>query len=145
MTVLHRRIAPALLLGQVAYAALLEFAFTFLAPRTGELDHTESDPSGLLLYGLLVAAAVVGMTGGAVLLGSAKARAATPHAVRAGWLGLLSLGEAAIAIAFAGTALAGGSGPDPLIGMAGTLVAGCVAYVCCAETGSAVRRASRQA
>jgi hypothetical protein len=40
---------PLLLLSQVAYVALLEFAFTFLVPETGEIDHTESGSSSALL------------------------------------------------------------------------------------------------
>jgi hypothetical protein len=145
MTVLHRRVVPLLLLSQVAYVALLEFAFTFLVPETGEIDHTESGSSSALLYRALVITAVLGMVGGAVLLGSARARARTPRGIRVGWLALLVLGEVAIAVAFAESVIAGSPGPDTVIGALGILVSVCVVYSCLAEAGSAMRRATPEA
>ncbi|MFF8318696.1 hypothetical protein ACF06V_16190 [Streptomyces bobili] len=145
MNVLRRRAAPVLLLGQTAYVVLLEFAFTFLVPDTAELDHTESGSSGMLLYRVLVVVAVLGMLGGAVLLGSARVRDGIPRAVRAVWLALLALGEVAIAVAFAGSAVVGSPGPDTVISVLGILVSGCIAYSCIAEAGSAMRGAAPEA
>lgn len=140
MDLLRRKVAPVLLLSQLAYVTLLEFAFTFLALDTGELDHTESGSSGELLYRALIIAAVLGMIGGVALLGSARARDIAPRAVRAVWLALLALGEAAIAVAFAGSAATGSPGPDTVIGVLGLLVSGCIAYSCFIEAGTAMRR-----
>ncbi|WP_369268665.1 hypothetical protein AB5J55_00195 [Streptomyces sp. R11] len=96
-------------------------------------------PSSALLYRALIITAVLGMVGGAALLGSARARARTPRGIRAGWLALLALGEVAIAVAFAGSVIAGSPGPDTVIGALGILASGCVASSCLSVAGSAMR------
>ncbi|MER6633286.1 hypothetical protein ABT301_34570 [Streptomyces sp. NPDC000987] len=135
----RHRVAPVLLLCQVAYVALLEFAFTFLVPDTAEIDHTGPSPSGTALYASAVAVALLAMTGGAALLGSARARAGTPRALRAGWLIVLGVGELAIAVAFLKAAASGASGPDMLIGLPAAVASCAVAWSCLAETTALVR------
>jgi hypothetical protein len=138
-TVFHRRVVPVLLLGQVAYVALLELAFT-LVPDTTEIDHTDPSTAPAVLYALLVAVALLAMIGGAALLGSARVRERTPRALRVGWLTLLGLGELAIAVMFLKTVATGASGPDTLIGVLASLASCAVAWSCLTETGAVLRR-----
>ncbi|MFI1568945.1 hypothetical protein ACH4ZX_39050 [Streptomyces sp. NPDC020490] len=136
MTVFHRRVAPVLLLGQVAYVALLEFAFTFLVPDTAGIDHTGPSRSGTALYAAVVAVALLAMTGGAALLGSARVRAGTPRALRAGWLIVLGAGELAVAVAFLKAVVAGDPGPDTLIGLLAGVASCAIAWSCLSGTGA---------
>jgi hypothetical protein len=135
----HRRVVPVLLLGQVAYVALLEFAFTFLVPDTAEIDHTDPQTSGTVLYLVLVAAAVLAMAGGAALLGSAQVRDRTPRALRVGWLILLGLGEVAIAVMFLRAVVTGALSPDTLIGVLASVASCAVAWSCLTETSTVLR------
>ncbi|MEV6507803.1 hypothetical protein AB0M61_17025 [Streptomyces sp. NPDC051642] len=139
MTMFHRRVVPVLLLAQVAYVALLEFAFTFLALDTAEIDHTDPDTSGTVLYAVLVVVAVLAMAGGAALLGSARVRERAPRALRVGWLALLGLGEVAIAVMFLRTVATGASGPDTLIGVLASVASCAVALSCLTETSTVLR------
>ncbi|MGW5969498.1 hypothetical protein [Streptomyces sp. NPDC055186] len=87
---LARRIAPALLLLQAAYEGLLQLAFLTLWPDTAELDHT--DPSGFSpLNAALVVLTLVGLTGGAALLGLERVRSWAPRVLTVTWLALLGL------------------------------------------------------
>ncbi|WP_405988022.1 hypothetical protein [Streptomyces sp. NBC_00986] len=138
-TMFHRRVVPVLLLAQVAYVALLEFAFTFLALDTAEIDHTDPDTSGTVLYAVLVVVAVLAMAGGAALLGSARVRERAPRALRGGWLALLGLGEVAIAVMFLRTVATGASGPDTLIGVLASVASCAVALSCLTETSTVLR------
>ncbi|WP_406130593.1 hypothetical protein [Streptomyces sp. NBC_00989] len=138
-TMFHRRVVPVLLLAQVAYVALLEFAFTFLALDTAEIDHTDPDTSGNALYAVLVVVAVLAMTGGAALLGSARVRERAPRALRVGWLALLGLGEVAVAVMFLRTVATGASGPDTLIGVLASVASCAVALSCLTETSTVLR------
>ncbi|MFE7231066.1 hypothetical protein ACWCRF_32010 [Streptomyces sp. NPDC002405] len=100
---LTRRVAPALLLLQVAYAGLLEIAFLTLGPDTAELDHT--DPSGFSpLNAALVVLTLVGLTGGAALLGLERARSWAPRALTVAWLALVGLGQTVLAVESLATA-----------------------------------------
>ncbi|MFE9311624.1 hypothetical protein ACFYM5_28835 [Streptomyces sp. NPDC006706] len=94
---LTRRIAPALLLLQAAYEGLLQIAFLTLGPDTAELDHT--DPSGFSpLNAALVVLTLVGLTGGAALLGLERVRSWAPCALTVTWLALLGLGQTVLAV-----------------------------------------------
>ncbi|WP_329537053.1 hypothetical protein OG568_51820 (plasmid) [Streptomyces sp. NBC_01450] len=139
MTMLHRRVVPVLLLAQVAYVALLEFAFTFLALDTAEIDHTDPQTAGTVLYAVLVVVAVLAMAGGAALLGSARVRDRTPRALRVGWLALLGLGEVAVAVMFLRTVVTGASGPDTLTGVLASVASCAVALSCLTETSTVLR------
>ncbi|MFJ5103975.1 hypothetical protein [Streptomyces sp. NPDC088554] len=121
---LTRRIAPALLLLQAVYAGLLQIAFLTLGPDTAELDHT--DPSGFsALNAALVALTLVGLTGGAALLGLERARSWMPRALMMAWLGLLGLGQTALAVVLLATT----SSPVGLTLPAALLVAAACATV----------------
>ncbi|MET7828964.1 hypothetical protein ABZT23_30360 [Streptomyces sp. NPDC005386] len=139
MTMFRRRVVPVLLLSQIAYVALLEFAFTFLVPNTAEIDHTDPNTSGTVLYLVLVAAAVLTMAGGAALLGSAQVRDRTPPALRVGWLILLGLGEIAIAVMFLRAVVTGTLSPDTLIGVLASVASCAVAWSCLIETSTVLR------
>ncbi|MER5343033.1 hypothetical protein ABT030_22390 [Streptomyces mirabilis] len=139
MTVFHRGVVPVLLLVQVAYVALLEFAFTFLTPDTAEIDHTDPSTSATALYAVLVAVALLALAGGAALLGSAQVRERTPRAVRVGWLTLLGLGELAVGAMFLRNVAAGASGPDTLIGVLASVASCAIAVSCLTETSTVLR------
>jgi len=139
MTMFHRRAVPALLLVQVAYVALLEFAFTFMVPDTSEIDHTDPSTSGTVMYAALVAMALVAMTGGAALMGSARVRDRAPRALRVGWLALLGLGELVIAVMFLNTAATGTLGPDTAIGAVASAASCAIALSCLTETTTVLR------
>ncbi|MGW4818422.1 hypothetical protein ACWEP4_05425 [Streptomyces sp. NPDC004227] len=140
MTMFHRRVVPVLLLGQVAYIAMLELAFTFLVPDTAEIDHTDPGTSSAVLYAVLIAVALLAMIGGAALLSSARISEKTPRALRAGWLILLGLGELAIAAMFLTPVATGASGPDTLIGVLASVLSCAVALTCLTETSATLRR-----
>ncbi|MFB6814819.1 hypothetical protein ACFCV8_09765 [Streptomyces sp. NPDC056347] len=135
----HRKVVPALLLVQVAYVALLELAFTFLVPDTGEIDHTDPRTSATVMYAALVVAAVVAMTGGAVLMGSARVRDRAPRVLRGCWLALLGIGEIAVAVMFLRAVATGSMGPDTLIGVLAAAVSCAVALSCLTEAGTVLR------
>lgn len=139
MHMLNRRIAPVLVLIQVAYVALLEIAFTTLTPDTAELDHTDPSTSGRLLYTAVIIGVLITLTGGAALLGLDKARNACPTAVRTAWLAILPIGELAIAGTFLFHMARETFGPDTLIGTAAIAMCGLIAFASVREVLSAVR------
>ncbi|MBT2511672.1 hypothetical protein J7I98_39030 [Streptomyces sp. ISL-98] len=141
---LSRRIAPILILVQVAYIALLEIAFS-LGPDTAELDHTNPSGSSGILYTAVIVAAVVTMAGGAALLGLDKARAGTPRAVRTAWLVVLALGELAIATAFLTSITRETFGPDTLVGTAAIAMCVFIALACATEIRAFFRHAPADA
>ncbi|MGX1887645.1 hypothetical protein [Streptomyces sp. NPDC055287] len=136
--VLSRRIAPILILVQVAYIALLEIVFT-LGPDTAELDHTNPSGSSGILYTAVIVAVVLTLAGGAALLGLDKARTGTPRAVRTAWLAVLALGELAIAATFLVSITGQEFGPDTLIGTAAIAMCACIALACATEVRTLVR------
>ncbi|GAA2518900.1 hypothetical protein [Streptomyces gobitricini] len=142
---LSRRIAPVLVLIQVAYVALLEIAFSTLGPDTAELDHTNPSASGRLLYAAVIIGALIVLVGGAVLLGLDKARTACPGAVRTAWLAVLAIGELAIASTFLFHMAKETFGPDTLIGTAAIVVCGLIAFACASEVRVSFRRSSADA
>ncbi|MER7037025.1 hypothetical protein [Streptomyces microflavus] len=127
MPLLHRRIAPALVVAQLLYLALMELAFTFLSPGNPEPDATGSARNALLGYGAVMVAVAAVMAGGALMLASSRASAAVPRAVRSVLLVLLELG---IAAAFLHSAATGSLGPDTVIAGVAVVVSGCVAAGC---------------
>jgi hypothetical protein len=141
---LTHRVAPILLLMQAAYLALLEFAFAFLAPETGEIDHTEPAGSSGIVYALVVGAAFLGLIGGAALLGSVQARARTAgRPLRVVWLALLGLGELAVAGMFLKSIVDESVGPDTVIGMLAIVISCGVGICCFDESRKAIRRTPR--
>ncbi|MET9928121.1 MULTISPECIES: hypothetical protein [unclassified Streptomyces] len=128
---LTRRVAPALLLLQVAYVSLLQIAFMTLRPDTAELDHT--DPAGFsLLDAALLVLTLVVLTGGAVLLGLERVRSRVPRALTVAWPALVGLGQTLLGVA--GLATYGrpaGLGPPVALLFAAASVAVAVA---CAST-----------
>ncbi|MEV7057293.1 hypothetical protein AB0N95_17605 [Streptomyces microflavus] len=128
MPLLHRRIAPALVVAQLLYLALMELAFTFLSPGNPEPDATGSARNALLGYGAVMVAAV--MAGGALMPASSRASAAVPRPVRSVLLVLLGLLELGIAAAFLHSAATGSLGPDTVIAGVAVVVSGCVAAGC---------------
>ncbi|MGW5369692.1 hypothetical protein ACWER6_33850 [Streptomyces sp. NPDC004009] len=139
MTMFNRRVVPVLLLVQVTYVALLEFAFTFLTPDTAAIDHTDPGTGASALYAVLVTVTLFATAGGAALLGSAHVREWTPRAVRVGWLTLLGLGELAVAAMFMRNVAAGASGPDTLIGVLASVASCAIAVSCLTETSAMLR------
>ncbi|MFE7455809.1 hypothetical protein [Streptomyces sp. NPDC057554] len=126
--VLHRRIAPALVILQLLYLVLMELAFTFLAPATAE---PAPAGSALPVYWATVAGVAVVMAAGALVLASAPAGARVPGPVRWVLLALLGLLELGIAASFLHAAVTGSPGPDTVIAGLGvpaacSVVAGCV-------------------
>ncbi|WP_405397730.1 hypothetical protein [Streptomyces microflavus] len=130
MPLLHRRIAPALVVAQLLYLALMELAFTFLSPGNPEPDATGSARNALLGYGAVMVAVAAVMAGGALMLASSRASAAVPRAVRSVLLVLLGLLELGIAAAFLHSAATGSLGPDTVIAGVAVVVSGCVAAGC---------------
>ncbi|MGW7056683.1 hypothetical protein [Streptomyces sp. NPDC054888] len=141
---LSRRIAPILILVQVAYIAMLETLFA-LGPDTAELDHTNPSASSGILYTAVIVAVVLTMAGGAALLALDKARTGTPRAVRTAWLAVLALGELAIAAVFLVSITGQAIGPDALIGSAAIALCGCIAYACATELRTLFRPAPTDA
>ncbi|MFD5900073.1 hypothetical protein ACFWHG_01055 [Streptomyces microflavus] len=127
---LHRRIAPALVVAQLLYLALMELAFTFLSPGNPEPDATGSARNALLGHGAVMVAVAAVMAGGALMLGSSRASAAVPRPVRTVLLVLLGLVELGIAAAFLHSAATGSLGPDTVIAGVAVVVSGCVAAGC---------------
>ncbi|MEU1322812.1 hypothetical protein AB0N60_17490 [Streptomyces microflavus] len=130
MPLLHRRIAPALVVAQLLYLALMELAFTFLSPGNPEPDATGSARNALLGYGAVMVAVAAVMAGGALMLASSRASAAVPRPVRSVLLVLLGLLELGIAAAFLHSAATGSLGPDTVIAGVAVAVSGCVAAGC---------------
>lgn len=138
---LTHRVAPIFLLTQAAYLALLEFAFAFLAPETGELDHTEPAGSDVLIYAAVVGAVFLGLIGGTVLLGSRQARNRTAgRPLRVVWLALLGLGEITVAGMFLKSIVFESIGPDTVIGVLAIVISCGLALCCSAEVREATRR-----
>ncbi|MET8059437.1 hypothetical protein ACWECC_12870 [Streptomyces microflavus] len=127
---LHRRIAPALVVAQLLYMALMELAFTFLSPGNPEPDATGSARNALLGYGAVMVAVAAVMAVGALMLASPRASAAVPRPVRTVLLVLLGLVELGIAAAFLHSAATGSLGPDTVIAGVAVVVSGCVAAGC---------------
>ncbi|SCK21957.1 hypothetical protein YUYDRAFT_02295 [Streptomyces sp. ScaeMP-e48] len=130
MPLLHRRIAPALVVAQLLYLALMELAFTFLSPGNPEPDATGSARNALLGHGAVMVAVAAVMAGGALMLASSRASAAVPRPVRTVLLVLLGLVELGIAAAFLHSAATGSLGPDTVIAGVAVVVSGCVAAGC---------------
>jgi uncharacterized PurR-regulated membrane protein YhhQ (DUF165 family) len=139
-----RRIAPVLVLVQLAYVALLEAMFA-LAPDTAELDHTNPSSSGGILYAVAGVAVVVTWTGGAALLGLDKARTRTPRALSVAWLAVLALGEVTVAVAFLAKIAREAFGPDTLSVVVATAMCISIALACAIELRTLVRPASADA
>ncbi|MBK5993594.1 MULTISPECIES: hypothetical protein [Streptomyces] len=127
---LHRRIAPALVVAQLLCLALMELAFTFLSPGNPEPDATGSARNALLGHGAVMVAVAAVMAGGALMLGSSRAGTAVPRPVRTVLLVLLGLVELGIAAAFLHSAATGSPGPDTVIAGVAVVVSGCVAAGC---------------
>lgn len=127
---LHRRIAPALVVAQLLYLALMELAFTFLSPGNPEPDRTESARTALLGHGAVVVAVAAVMAGGALVLASSRAAAPVPRPARSALLVLLGLLELGIAAAFLHSAASGSFGPGTVIAGVAVVVSGCVAAGC---------------
>ncbi|MFF0055123.1 hypothetical protein ACFYRI_12100 [Streptomyces microflavus] len=127
---LHRRIAPALVVAQLLHLTLMELAFTFLSPGNPEPDATGSARNALLGYGAVMAAVAAVMAVGALMLASPRASAAVPRPVRTVLLVLLGLVELGIAAAFLHSAATGSLGPDTVIAGVAVVVSGCVAAGC---------------
>ncbi|MEU1037817.1 hypothetical protein ACFYP4_28950 [Streptomyces sp. NPDC005551] len=138
---LSRRIAPVLILVQLAYVALLEAMFA-LAPDTAELDHTDPSSSGGILYAAVGVAVVLTWAGGAALLGLDEARTSTPRAVSIVWLAVLALGEVAVAVAFLAKTAGEAFRPDALKVIAATATCMSIALACATELRTLVRPSS---
>lgn len=130
MPLLHRRIAPALVVAQLLCLALMELAFTFLSPGNPEPAATGSARNALLGYGAVMVAVAAVMAVGALMLASSRAGAAVPRPVRSVLLVLLGLLELGIAAAFLHSAATGSLGPDTVIAGVAVVVSGCVAAGC---------------
>ncbi|MGJ5827172.1 hypothetical protein [Streptomyces ossamyceticus] len=137
-SVLSRRLAPILLLLQVAYIGLFTVLFTVLPPDTAELDHTETSVLDTALYAATLLGIVVALVGAAALLGLEKVRARTPRAVRAGWLGVVALGQVAIAVLALINVFGQDPGPDIVFGVAMAVAALGAAAACITEARASV-------
>ncbi|MFJ3222235.1 hypothetical protein ACIPJS_02550 [Streptomyces sp. NPDC086783] len=133
-----RRIAPILVLVQLAYVLLLEAMFA-LAPDTAELDHTNPSQSGGILYAMVGVAVVLVWAGGAALLGLDNVRARAPRALSTAWLAVLALGEVAVTVAFLAKIARETFGSDTLSVIAATAVCVTVALACVVELRTLVR------
>ncbi|MFJ7412459.1 hypothetical protein ACIQWZ_16830 [Streptomyces sp. NPDC098077] len=141
-SLLTRRVASVLLLLQVAYAGLLQIAFLTLGPDTAEIDHT--DPSGFSpLNAGLALLTLVGLAGGAVLLGLERVRSRAPRALTVTWLALVGLGQTVLAVVALAThdSSAGIGLPVALLFAAGCAVVA-VACALTIRTGSGALRAN---
>ncbi|WP_371622623.1 hypothetical protein OG245_06730 [Streptomyces sp. NBC_01116] len=141
-SLLARRVASVLLLLQVAYAALLQIAFLTLGPDTAEIDHT--DPSGFSpLNAGLALFTLVGLAGGALLLGLERVRSRAPRALTVTWLALVGLGQTVLAVVALAThdSSAGIGLPVALLFAAGCAVVA-VACALTIRTGSGALRAN---
>lgn len=142
MHMLSRRIAPVLVLMQVAYVALLEIVFSTIGPNTAELDHTHPSTSGRLFYAAVVIGVVVALAGGAAILGLDRVRRAVPGTVRTVWLAALIAGELAIACTFLAHMVTEPFGPDTLIGTAAIVICALIAFAGAREMRVSAGRAS---
>ncbi|GEC06571.1 hypothetical protein SSP24_42260 [Streptomyces spinoverrucosus] len=130
---LSRRVAPVLLLLQVAYVALLTVAFTVLPPDTAELDQPGASAMETAFVPVATLGIIVALAGAAALLGLEKARTRAPRVVRVVWLALVALGQLAIAAKALLNVLSQTPGPDTGIGAGMIVVALCVAVACAVE------------
>ncbi|MFI6063333.1 hypothetical protein [Streptomyces sp. NPDC051286] len=130
---LSRRVAPVLLLLQVAYVAMLTVAFTVLPPDTAELDQPDASTVETAFVPVATLGIIVALAGAAALLGLEKARTRSPRAVRAVWLALVALGQLAIAAKALLNVLSQTPGPDTIIGAGMIAVALCIAVACAVE------------
>ncbi|MEU1555657.1 hypothetical protein AB0G86_31345 [Streptomyces scabiei] len=145
-SILSQRVAPVLLLLQVAYIGLFSVLITTLPPDTAELDHTETSALDTALYAATLLAIVVALVGAAALLALEKIRSRTPRAVRAGWLVIVALGQVAIAARALINVLGQDPGPDIVFGAAMAVAALGIAAACIIEArGSAPIRPHVQA
>ncbi|MFG3504790.1 hypothetical protein ACGF5F_04665 [Streptomyces sp. NPDC047821] len=142
---LNRRVAPVLLLVEVAYIALLTVAFTVLPPDTAELDHTAASALDAVVYAAATLGLVVALAGAAALLGLERARARAPRAVRVAWLSLVGLGQVAVAVKALVNAAGQDLGPDTAIGSVMAAAALCVAAACALEVRGAFPVTGRDA
>ncbi|MEE1771765.1 hypothetical protein PUR34_27315 [Streptomyces sp. JV185] len=134
---LRHRVAPALLIAQIAYIAFIGLLLS--GPDTAEIDHNApSVADDVLTTGLLLLVVLV-MGGGAALLGRKEARAWAPPAVRGAWLGLLGLGEIAIAAAFLNAARQESFGPDTVVAALAVAVSAAITAACAGEARHALR------
>ncbi|MDX3615095.1 hypothetical protein [Streptomyces europaeiscabiei] len=145
-SVLSQRVAPVLLLLQVACIGLFAVLITTLPPDTAELDHTDTSALDTALHAATLLAIVVALLGAATLLALEKIRAGTPRAVRAGWLGVVALGQGAIAARALINILGQDPGPDIVFGVVMAVTALGIAAACINEArGSAPIRPHVQA
>ncbi|WP_405809711.1 hypothetical protein OG524_08665 [Streptomyces sp. NBC_01520] len=141
--VFDRRVVPVLLAAQLAYVALFGLLFALSGPDTGEIDHTApSATDDALFTGALLAMLLLG-AGGAVLLGWEKARTRTPPAARSVWLGVLALGEIAVAVAFLDASLQESFGPDTVVAGLAVAASAAVTLTCATEIRARPRRTAR--
>ncbi|MDW8804130.1 hypothetical protein P1P68_04810 [Streptomyces scabiei] len=132
ISVLNRRVAPVLLLLQVAYIGLFTMLITVLPPDTAELDHTDPAPWNASYAAILLGIAVA-LVGAAAILGLDVIRARTPRAVRVGWLGAVALGQLVLAARALVNVLGQSPGPDMVFGGAMAVAALGVAAACAIE------------
>ncbi|MGW1090052.1 hypothetical protein ACWD4L_28040 [Streptomyces sp. NPDC002596] len=137
---LSRRVAPVLLIGQIAYVALVALLFALPVPDTSEIDHTAPSVTSHVLFTALLVVTLLVMGGGAALLGWEKVRTRAPLAAQTAWLGVLGLGEIAIAAAFLNAASQESFGPDTLIAALAIAVSIGVALTCVSEVHGHLRR-----
>ncbi|SPF04353.1 hypothetical protein [Streptomyces sp. MA5143a] len=137
-SVLSRRVAPILLFLQVAYIGLFAVLVTALPPDTAELDHTDTSMLDTALYAVTLLGIVIALVGAAAILGLEKVRARTPRPVRAGWLGVVALGQVAIAVLALINVFGQDPGPDVVFGAAMTVAALGIAAACISEARTAV-------
>ncbi|MBG0851665.1 hypothetical protein I2W78_07365 [Streptomyces spinoverrucosus] len=130
---LSRRVAPFLLLLQVAYVVLLTVAFTVLPPDTGGIDQPDTTAMEKAVVPAAALGIIVALAGAAALLGLEKARTRSPRGVRAVWLALVALGQLAIAAKALLNALGQTPGPDTVVAAGMIAAAVCVAVGCALE------------
>jgi hypothetical protein len=132
-TKLSQRVAPALLLVQVAYVGLFTVAMTVLPPDTAGLDQPDASVMDRAYVAVATLGLVVVLAGAAALLGLERARTRVPQTVRAVWLAVVAVGQLAIAAKALLNALGQDAGPDTVIGAGMVAVALCVAAACAVE------------
>jgi hypothetical protein len=132
ISVLNRRVAPVLLLLQVAYIGLFTLLVMVLPPDTAELDHTDPAPwnpsYAAILFGIVVA-----LVGAAAILALDVIRARAPRAVRVGWLGAVALGQLVLAARALVDVRDQSPGPDMVFGVAMAVASLGVAAACAVE------------
>lgn len=142
---LSRRVAPVVLLVEVAYVALMTVAFTVLPPDTAELDHTGGSAVEAVVYAAAMLGVVLALVGAAALLGLERVRTRAPRAVRVAWLALVGLGQVAIAVKALVNVVGQDAGPDTVIGSVMVAAALCVAAACAVEVRGAFHMTGRDA